>query len=58
MSRVDTSTGKGGGQLTENPTGETPNAEKPAPSSGQHYERQDDKDGGSGKSQKGATDGD
>jgi hypothetical protein len=41
MSRVDTSTGKGGGQLTENPAkpapdgGHQPQAEQPAPRSGE-----------------------
>ncbi len=41
MSRVDTSTGKGGGQLTENPArpspegGTQPQAEQPAPRSGE-----------------------
>jgi hypothetical protein len=41
MSRVDTSTGKGGGQLTENPAkpspegGQQPQAQEPAPRSGE-----------------------
>ena len=41
MSRVDTSKGKGGGQLTENPArpspegGTQPQAEQPAPRSGE-----------------------
>ena len=57
VTHTNTATGDGGGQLTENPAGENPKTERPAPTSGQKYEPQDDKDGGSGKSQKGASQG-
>ena len=61
VTHTDTSSGEGGGQLTENPNppapegGTQPQAEAPTPSYGSMYERQDDKDHGSGKSEKGRT---
>lgn len=55
VTHVNTAKGEGGGRLseTDNLKGKTP-----APGSGQHYEREDDKDHGSGKSQKGTGGGD
>ena len=59
VTHTNTSNGDGRGQLTESPNrpspegGTQPQAETPAPSSGSKYERQDDKDHGSGKSDKG-----
>jgi hypothetical protein len=55
MSRVDTASGLGGGQLTENPAspssegGSQPEAETPAPNSGTMHEKRDDRENASGK---------
>lgn len=55
MSRVDTSSGLGGGQLTENPNppspegGTQPQAETPAPNSGTLHEKRDHVENDSGK---------
>jgi hypothetical protein len=55
VTHTNTAKGEGGGQLSENPgtKGKTP-----APNSGTKYEPQDDKDSGSGKTRKGAGEGD
>ncbi|MBP1806523.1 hypothetical protein [Rubellimicrobium aerolatum] len=61
MSRVDTASGLGGGQLTENPAkpspegGSQPPTNEPLPSSGSLHEPQDDTIHESGKSEKGRT---
>ncbi|EYD74523.1 hypothetical protein Rumeso_03819 [Rubellimicrobium mesophilum DSM 19309] len=57
VTHTDTASGKGHGQLTENPGAPSakPGAKAPAPSSGQMHAQQDNRDHGSGKSQKGAT---
>ncbi|TNC63918.1 hypothetical protein [Rubellimicrobium roseum] len=56
VTHTDTSSGKGGGQLTENPAtpapegGIQPQAQTPAPSSGSMYDKRDHIENESGKS--------